>query len=169
MAALARIERLIDGLCLDGREQVLEVHAGSALIHERVAHKLTTGRLVRRVVSGADQGSASNPAALGVAPGGDLPFDNGWFDLVITRLALHCVEDQVARARLLREMARVLKPGGRIVLIDCCHAQQYVSVLSAAGLRRVQRRRESFLAQPRLDVVTARKPIVVGLDEGGEL
>lgn len=45
----------------------------------------------------------------------DLPFDDGKFDLVTTRLAAHHFK---APGDFLAEAHRVLKPGGRIMLID---------------------------------------------------
>jgi ubiquinone/menaquinone biosynthesis C-methylase UbiE len=41
-----------------------------------------------------------------------LPFKDGWFDRAVLRLVVHLVE----RAQALREGARVLGPGGRIVI-----------------------------------------------------
>ncbi len=43
---------------------------------------------------------------------GDLPFPSGAFDVVFCRSVLHHLDDH---ARTMREMARVLKPGGRMV------------------------------------------------------
>jgi ubiquinone/menaquinone biosynthesis C-methylase UbiE len=45
----------------------------------------------------------------------ELPIATGALDLVVTSYSLHHVPDQ---ARMLREMARVLKPGGRVGIID---------------------------------------------------
>jgi ubiquinone/menaquinone biosynthesis C-methylase UbiE len=45
----------------------------------------------------------------------DLPIASGSLDLVVTSYSLHHVPDQ---ARMMREMARVLKPGGRVGIID---------------------------------------------------
>jgi ubiquinone/menaquinone biosynthesis C-methylase UbiE len=46
-----------------------------------------------------------------------MPFKDSAFDLAIAMLALHEMRPAV-RSSVLREMKRVLKPGGRILLID---------------------------------------------------
>lgn len=45
----------------------------------------------------------------------DIPFLDGFFDIVISRLAFHHFTDPKAA---FHEMARVVKPGGRLVLVD---------------------------------------------------
>ena len=45
----------------------------------------------------------------------DIPFLDGFFDIVISRLAFHHFTDPNAA---FHEMARVVKPGGRLVLVD---------------------------------------------------
>ncbi len=47
----------------------------------------------------------------------DMPYQDGAFDLVIAMLALHEM-NPVTRSSVLHEMKRVLKPGGRMLLID---------------------------------------------------
>ena len=47
--------------------------------------------------------------------GGQLPFDAAQFDLITCRVALHHFPDQQAA---IRDWARCLKPGGRLVLVD---------------------------------------------------
>jgi ubiquinone/menaquinone biosynthesis C-methylase UbiE len=49
------------------------------------------------------------------APAEDLPFNDDSFDTVISTLVLCTVEDQ---PRALREMRRVLRPGGRLLFIE---------------------------------------------------
>jgi ubiquinone/menaquinone biosynthesis C-methylase UbiE len=47
----------------------------------------------------------------------ELPFEKDTFDLILCMLVLHEMDDEV-RTRVLNEMNRVLKPDGRILLID---------------------------------------------------
>jgi ubiquinone/menaquinone biosynthesis C-methylase UbiE len=50
------------------------------------------------------------------APGESLPFPDGSFDLVTCRQGIQFMDDAAA----VREMARVLRPGGRVCLIHLC-------------------------------------------------
>jgi ubiquinone/menaquinone biosynthesis C-methylase UbiE len=52
-----------------------------------------------------------------VAAAESLPFDDGAFDVVVSRLVLHHLPGDL-KQQALREMARVLKPGGRLLLAD---------------------------------------------------
>lgn len=47
----------------------------------------------------------------------DLDFPDGHFDLAVTSMALHETPPQVRR-RTIKEVARVLKPGGEFILVD---------------------------------------------------
>src|ERR1700750_2894852 len=49
------------------------------------------------------------------APAEDLPFDDDSFDVAVSTLVLCGVDDQ---PRALRELRRVLRPGGRLLFID---------------------------------------------------
>ena len=49
------------------------------------------------------------------APAEDLPFDDDSFDTVVSTLVLCGVSDQ---ARSLRELRRVLKPGGKLIFVE---------------------------------------------------
>ncbi len=49
------------------------------------------------------------------APAADLPFEDGSFDVVVSTLVLCGVDDQ---PRALRELRRVLRPGGRLLFIE---------------------------------------------------
>jgi ubiquinone/menaquinone biosynthesis C-methylase UbiE len=49
------------------------------------------------------------------APAEDLPFEDASFDTVVSTLVLCGVDDQ---ARVVRELRRVLRPGGRLIFME---------------------------------------------------
>ncbi len=84
----------------------------------------------------------ANAAAEGVADRvavetGDitkLPFPDASFDAVISMTVIHNIHARDGRDQALRELVRVLKPGGRIALFDLLHASRYTEVLQGAGV-----------------------------------
>jgi ubiquinone/menaquinone biosynthesis C-methylase UbiE len=58
-----------------------------------------------------------NDADLRRADASQMPYESGTFDLVISMLVLHEMEDET-RGNVLDEMKRVVKPDGKILLID---------------------------------------------------
>ncbi|MEU3627619.1 SAM-dependent methyltransferase [Amycolatopsis coloradensis] len=59
--------------------------------------------------------SLGHPVTLRRADAHDLPFDAGSFDTVVCTLGLCAIPDH---GKALGEMARVLRPGGRLILLD---------------------------------------------------
>lgn len=68
-----------------------------------------------------------------------MPFDDESFDVVVSRAAVHNVYDAPGRAKAIAEIARVLKPGGRLVLDDIRHLEEYAATLRAEGVADVRR------------------------------
>jgi ubiquinone/menaquinone biosynthesis C-methylase UbiE len=88
-----------------------------------------------------------------------MPFADGEFDAVVSSLAVHNVYDAPGRARALAEIARVLKPGGQVLLQDFRHTADYAAALRSAGLVEVQRRLVNpLLMFPPTWRVSARRP-----------
>ena len=56
-----------------------------------------------------------------VATAEALPFDDDSFDVVVTRLVMHHLPGDV-KSQALSEMARVLRPGGRLLIVDMASA-----------------------------------------------
>ncbi len=65
--------------------------------------------MLDRTMRAAERRGVADQVQPQVADVGDLPFDDGAFDLVVSFTGLHCFPDP---ARAVIEMVRVLKPGG---------------------------------------------------------
>jgi len=70
-----------------------------------------------------------------------LPFGDASFDVVISSLVLHNIPSQEGRRQAVREIARVLKPGGQLAILDLRHTRDYVQVLRQCGLPDARRLR----------------------------
>ena len=99
---------------------VLEVGAGTGrnLAHYGAGVRTLTltepdTSMMRRLARTASRSDV--PATVLRAPAEDLPFEDATFDTVVSGLVLCGVEDQ---PRAVREIRRVLRPGGRLLFIE---------------------------------------------------
>lgn len=142
-------EDFLDKIAWRGDERVLDVGCGLGLFLIGAAKRLSTGRAVgidkwqQEDLSGnCAEGTLDNARIEGVADKvevhtGDarkLPFDDASFDVVLSSAALHNIYDAGGRQTAVREIARVLKPGGRVLIVDVRHLRQYAATLRDAGL-----------------------------------
>lgn len=96
-------------------DQVLDVACGTGLVSRHF-----TGRVARVVglditTDMADQ-ARRHVDDLVIAPAETMPFPDDRFDIVVCRQGVQFMELPAA----VREMARVTRPGGRIVLVNLC-------------------------------------------------
>jgi arsenite methyltransferase len=139
--------QLLDELGLRGDEHVLDVGCGRGAVLMLAARRLPAGWAVgadvwrRRDQSGNSRAAAErNAVAEGVrsrvelvdADARDLPFGSASFDLVVSSLAISNIRDADGRAQALREAVRVVRPGGRLRIVDD-GAARYAAVLRDAG------------------------------------
>jgi SAM-dependent methyltransferase len=142
-------DRLVAKLALSGNERVLDAGCGRGLALIGCAKKLTNGKAVGIDLWAAKDLSNNNPeavwanaAAEGVADRvevetGDitrLPFPDASFDAVISMTVIHNIPSRDGRDQALRELVRVLKPGGRMAIFDLLHTSRYTAVLQGAGM-----------------------------------
>ena len=62
-----------------------------------------------------------------------MPFANASFDVIVSRAAIHNLYSVNDRATAVREIARVLKPGGMALIDDIRHYQEYGAVFTDNG------------------------------------
>lgn len=152
-------ERLLDLAPWHGEEQVLDVGCGRGLLLITAARRLTSGRAVGvdvwhglQLSGNRAQATLENARRAGVAErvevqdadARSLPFADASFDVVLSTLVLHNIPSQEGRRQAVREIARVLKPGGHVAILDMRHTLDYVRVLRDCGLVDAGRQRASW-------------------------
>jgi ubiquinone/menaquinone biosynthesis C-methylase UbiE len=119
------------------------------------AQHLTTGRAVgvdlwRTIDQSGNSVEATqrNAVAEGVADRvelrtGDmmaLPLEDNSFDLVLSSLAIHNISGRAGREKAISEAVRVLRPGGRLMIVDVRATRQHTAQLAKSGMNDVARR-----------------------------
>jgi len=108
------------GLLAQAQGRVLEIGAGTGLnlaLYGPELESLTVTEPERPMLKRLEQHvQERTPSALVLrAPAEDLPFEDGSFDTAVSTLVLCGVDDQ---PRALRELRRVLRPGGQLLFIE---------------------------------------------------
>lgn len=169
---------LLDGLRLRGDETVLDLGCGRGAVLCAAAKRLPRGRAIGVDVWQADQTGNSeqttwaNATLEGVADRVELhtaditalPFDDASIDVVVSNLVIHNIPSREGRRRALLEAARVLRPGGRLIIADLWETDRHAAGLAELGWGTVQRRNlgwRMWYGGPwsPTHVVTATKPV----------
>jgi len=129
-AAIFNDENVLARICEAGQltasSRVLDVACGPGIVVEALAR--AAGEVVGCDITPEMLDKARNRCAaagltnVGFVPGRAeaLPFEDASFDAVVSRSAVHHFPDPAAA---LREMARVVKPGGRVITVDVQSAE----------------------------------------------
>lgn len=165
-------DSLLDRFQFNGSETVLDVGCGHGLLLIGAAKRVPTGKAIGvDLWSQVDQKDNSSTATManaraeGVADRVDvrdgdmraLPLDDSSVDLVLSCLAIHNVSGSAERRKAIREIVRVLKPGGRVGIIDISHVGEYADEFRNAGMSSVNTHGITPWIYPPTRVMTAIK------------
>jgi SAM-dependent methyltransferase len=149
-------ERLLDGIPWQGDERVLDVGCGRGLFLVGAARRLTTGTATgvdlwvpgavsgnrpQAVLDNASREGVADRVAIKEGDARQLPFPDASFDIVLSNFVLHEVKTKEERDRILREVIRVLRPGGRFLLVDFIFTRECTQTLREAGSQDATRSR----------------------------
>ncbi|MFZ6862306.1 class I SAM-dependent methyltransferase [Undibacterium sp. Ji67W] len=146
-------EKLLDYLTWTGDEQVLDVGCGRGLLLIGAAKRLTNGKATgidiwqtEDLSGNAQEATAKNVRIEGLeqrveittADMRNIPYPDGSFDRVVSRAAIHNLYSAEDRTKAIEEITRVLKPGGKALIEDIRHGNEYAKSFSASKCSSVQ-------------------------------
>lgn len=155
----ARIVGLIlEQLDWDGQGQVLDIGCGNAALTLRLAQKYPAAHVTGLDFWGknwdySQRVCEQNAGRAGVAERVDfkkasasaLPFEDGAFDLAVSNLTFHEVNDSADKRQVLREALRVVRPGGKfafqdLFLVEAIYGkpEELVDLVKSWGIREVK-------------------------------
>jgi arsenite methyltransferase len=166
-------DKIIASIPWRGDERVLDVGCGHGMMLLAAAKQLKSGRAIGiDIWSQADQADNNPESTLANArlenvadrvdvqnaDARSLPFPDASFDVVVSSFVIHNLNQATDRDQVVREIARVLKPGGQLAIADIRHTRQYQRTLHNLGWTSVERWFPNFLFVTPTRVLRATKP-----------
>lgn len=166
------LRKIAEEFALSGSEKILDVGCGRGLFLIEMAQKLKTGRAhgidlwIGKDQSGnalentrrnAESAGVSDKIELTTADMRQIPYPDNTFDIAVSSLAIHNLKNKEERDLALKEILRVLKPGGSFALLDIQHAPQYTQTLKQLGARNVKISAPHYLYCPPVSIVKGNK------------
>jgi SAM-dependent methyltransferase len=149
LGKLHRRDKMISMIDWKGNEKVLDIGTGRGLLMIGAAKKLTLGKSIGIDIwnsgdmhSNTYQNTMRNAGLEGVLEKVEvrnedvrsMSFPNDTFDVILSNLCIHNIPTKDGRDKACREMARVLKPNGIVIITDKAHTKEYGEIFSTEGL-----------------------------------
>ena len=146
-------EAILNLIEWNGGERILDVGCGRGLMLVGAARRLTTGNAVGVDIWAAQDQSANTKEApmenariegvdrrvtIETADMRDLPFPDQSFDVIVSSWVVHNLEAEVDRRQALKEIVRVVRPQGVILLTDIVNRHEYAAAFKSLGLTDVR-------------------------------
>ncbi len=166
-------DKIIASIPWRGDERVLDVGCGHGMMLLAAAKQLKSGHAVGIDIWSQTDQADNNPEStlanarleqvahrveIQNADARSLPFPDCSFDVVVSSFVIHNLNQAADREQVIREIARVLKPGGQLAIADIRHTGQYERTLRSLGWMNVQRWFPNFLFVTPTRVLRGVKP-----------
>jgi SAM-dependent methyltransferase len=173
LGKVREMTRIVANIPWGGGEVVLDLGCGRGLATVLAAKRMRSGHVIgmdmfskarvwgndpHSVLANAAQEKVEARVSAVKGSSAHMPLASGSVDVILSGLAVHYLVPRRQREGLFLEMARVLKEGGRIGILEAGNGNEYSDILNKIGMRDVEMHRLRFSSFPPFHVVIARKP-----------
>ena len=133
-----------------GNENVLDIGTGQGLLMNGAAKHLTTGKSIgidifsskdlsdnsiNKTLTNAQLEGVTDKIEIRNEDARSLTFTDNSFDVVLSLLCIHNIENKAEQEKACFEIARVLKPNGTALIGDYIPTTEYAKAFAKAGLK----------------------------------